>query len=168
MVVNVFLLQQWFSTISLNGAKSRPTILLESRTKSFYHKSIDTFCFIALTTSVAQNIRGVTGRHCLSKRILSQQRYIHKLLQSIYFAYEIDIISSYSNRICYRKIPKSRTTDAWELHAALRTVFENHCSTSNITPASYDVTVLAITPEKHQRLTDLLLQSGVVTHDNRV
>ena len=46
--------------------------------------------------------------------------------QSIYFAYEVGIISSYSNRICYRKIAKSRTKDAWELHAALRTVFENH------------------------------------------
>jgi len=29
------LLQQWFSTISLKGDKSRPTILLESRTKRF-------------------------------------------------------------------------------------------------------------------------------------
>jgi len=34
-------------------------ILLESRTNKFYHKSIDTFCFIALTKSVAQNIRDV-------------------------------------------------------------------------------------------------------------
>ena len=52
-------------------------------------------------------------------------------------AYEVGIISSYSNRICCRKI-------AWKLHAALRTVFENHRSTSNTTPASYDVTALAI------------------------
>jgi len=35
------------------------------------------FCFIALTKSVAQNIRGVTERHCLSKGILSQQRIRH-------------------------------------------------------------------------------------------
>jgi len=35
-------------------------ILLESRTNKFYHKSIDMFCFIALTKSVAQNIRSVT------------------------------------------------------------------------------------------------------------
>jgi len=48
-------------------------------------------------------------------------------------------------------IAKSRTKDAWELHAALRTVFENHCSTSNTTAASYDVTALAIVkPKQHQ------------------
>jgi len=59
--------------------------------------------------------------------------------------------------------------DAWELHAALRTVFENHCSTSDTTPGSYDVTGLAIIqPKEHQRLADPLLQSGVVTRDNRV
>jgi len=39
--------------------------------------SIDTFCFVALTKSVTQNIRGVTERHCLSKGILSQQRIRH-------------------------------------------------------------------------------------------
>jgi len=55
------------------------------------------------------------------------------------------------------------------VHAALRTVFENHCSTSNSTPTRYDVTALAIIkPKKHQRLADPLLQSGVVTHNNRV
>ena len=46
------------TTVVLNhfaeGSKSRPTILLESRTKKIYHKSIDTFCFIALTKSVTQ------------------------------------------------------------------------------------------------------------------
>jgi len=55
------LLQQRFSTISLKEAKSRPIILLESHTK-FYDRSTDTFCFIALTKSVSQNIRGVTER----------------------------------------------------------------------------------------------------------
>jgi len=35
------------------------------------------FCFIALTKSVTQNIRGVTERHYLSKAILSQQRIRH-------------------------------------------------------------------------------------------
>jgi len=73
------------------------------------------------------------GNHC-----------IIELLQSIYFAYEVGIISSSSNRICYRKIAKSRTKDTWELHAALRTVFENHFLSSNITHANYDVTALAI------------------------
>jgi len=59
-----------------------------------------------------------------------------KLLQSTYFAYEIGIINSYSNKTCYWKIAKSHTKDVCELHAALRTVFENLCSTSNTTLAS--------------------------------
>ena len=84
-------------------------------------------------------------------------------------AYEVGIFSSYSKRICYRRIATRRTNNASELHAALRTVFENHCSTSNTTPASYDVTVLVmIKPKKHQRLVDLLLQSGIVARNNRV
>jgi len=54
------------------------------------------------------------------------------------------------------------------MYAALRTVFENHCSTSNPKPASYDVTALAIIKTKKlQSLADPLLQSGVVTHNNR-
>jgi len=68
-----------------------------------------------------------------------------------------------------QKDAKTRTKDVWELHAALRTVFESHCSTNNTTPASYDVAALAIIkPKKHQRLEDPLLQSGVVTRNNRV
>jgi len=48
-------------------------------------------------------------------------------------------------------------------------VFENHCSTSNTTFASYDVTALAIIkPKKHHRFLDPLLQSVVVTRNNRV
>jgi len=48
-------------------------------------------------------------------------------------------------------------------------MFENHYSTSNTTPASYDVTALAIIkPNKHQRFADPLLQSGVLTRNNRV
>jgi len=39
-----------FSTISLKGVKYTPMILLD------YHKSIHTFCFIALTKSVTQII----------------------------------------------------------------------------------------------------------------
>ena len=143
-------------------------ILLESRTKSFYHKSIDTFCFIALTKSVTQNIRGVTGRHCLSKEIFSQQRYIHKLLQSIYFAYEKTSSTLIQIESVTERFLKAaqRMLGSW---MGLRTVFENHCSTKNTTPANYDVTALAmIKPEKHQRRADLLLHSGVVTHNNRV
>jgi len=103
------------------------------------------------------------------KEFFSSKDSDTKFLQSIYFAYEVGIINSYSNRICYRKISKSCTRDAWKLHAALRTVIENHCRTSNTAPASYDVTALAIIkPKKHQRLTDPLLQSGVVTRNNRV
>ena len=137
------------------------------RDKKLYHKSIDTFCFIALTKSV---IWGVTERHCLTKGILSRSKDSDTdLLQSINFADEVSIISYYSNRICYRRIAKSLTKDVWELHATLRTVFENHCSTSNTTPASYDITALAIIkPKKHQRLADPLLQSGVVSRNNGV
>jgi len=101
-----------------------------------------------------------------------QQKSDTKLLPCIHFAYEVSIISSYSNRICYWKIAKCRTKDAWELHSALRRVIENHCSsnTSNTTePASYDATALAIIKrKKHQMLADPLLQSGVVTRNNRV
>jgi len=137
--------------------------------KKFYHKTIDAFCFIALTKSVTPNFRGVTERHCPSKGTLSRSKDSDtNLLQSINFAYEVGIIGSYSSTICYR-IAKSRTKDAWELHAALETVFENYCSTSNTTPASYDVTALAIiNPKKYQCLADPLLQSGVITHNNHV
>jgi len=42
--------------------------------------------------------------------MLSQERIKHfNIIQSIYFAYDVGIISSYSNRICYRRIAKSRT-----------------------------------------------------------
>jgi len=76
-VITFFLLlQQWFSTVSLKGAKSILAILLESRTKNFTTSQL-TFCFIALTKSVTQNITGVTERHCLSKGILFQQRLRH-------------------------------------------------------------------------------------------
>ena len=65
VVLNVFfLLQQWFSTVSLNVAKSRPTILSEPG-KKFSQTSIDTFSFFALMNTLTQNIRGVTERHCL-------------------------------------------------------------------------------------------------------
>jgi len=129
--------------------------------KKIYHKTIDTFCFTPLTKSVTPNFRGVTERHCPSKRILSRSKDSDtNLLQSINFAYEEGIISSYSNRTCYRRIAESRTKDAWELHAVLRTVFEDRCSTSKTTPASYDVTALAtIKSKKHQRLADPLLLS---------
>jgi len=39
-------------------------------------------------------------RWCLWKEILPQQRIKHfKILQSIYFAYDVGIITSYSNRM---------------------------------------------------------------------
>jgi len=59
--------------------------LLESRTKRIFLKSIDTFCFIALTKPVTQNIRGVTERHSLTKGILSQQRIRHQALTEYIF-----------------------------------------------------------------------------------
>jgi len=61
------------------------------------------------------------------------------------------------------------TMAAWELHAALRSVHENHCSTNHTTPARCDDTAVAIVkPKKHQRFADLLLQSGVGTRNNPV
>jgi len=78
VVVNAFLTS---TTVVLNhfaeGSQIQTYEFLESRTKKFYHKTIDTFCFIALTKSVTQNFRGVTERYCLSKGILSQQRFGH-------------------------------------------------------------------------------------------
>jgi len=78
VVVNVFLTS---TTEVLNHFAECSQILtyefLESHTNKFYHKSINMFCFIALTMSVAQNIRGVTERHCLPKGILLQQRIRH-------------------------------------------------------------------------------------------
>ena len=47
----------------------------------------------------AKKIDGKTDRICLLKEILSQHRIDTKILQSIYFAYKVGIISSYSNRI---------------------------------------------------------------------
>jgi len=91
VIAKTIYLLTFYSGLSMNpgtvwifsGLRSRvtywPTILLESRTKN-YHKSIDTFCFIALTKSVTQIKRGVTERHCLSKGILSQQESSTKLL----------------------------------------------------------------------------------------
>jgi len=49
---------------------------------------------------------------------------------------------------------------------AFRTVFENHSSTTNTNPDSYDATTLAvIKPRKHQSHVDPLLQSGVVARN---
>jgi len=60
-------------------------------------------------------------------------------------------------------------------------VFEDHHSTSKTTLASYDVTALATSRlrchsvsdvtallKKHQMLAEPMLQSGVITHSNRV
>jgi len=44
VVTSVFASTTWFTTISLKGTKSRPTILLGGGTKRIFHKSIDTFC----------------------------------------------------------------------------------------------------------------------------
>ena len=141
------------------GSKIQTYEFLLSRTKKFY-KTSDTFCFIVVTMSVTPNFKGVPERHCLSKGILSRSKDSDtNLLQSINFVYKVGIISSYSNRISY-SIAKSRTKDGWELHAALRTVFKNHCSKSKTTFASCGVKALAIVkPKKHQKLADPLLQT---------
>jgi len=78
VVINVFLTS---TTVVLNhfaeGSQIQTYEFLESGTKTFYHKTINTFYFIALTTPVTQNLRGATERHCPSKGILSQQIFRH-------------------------------------------------------------------------------------------
>jgi len=102
LVVNVFLFNHF-----AEGSRIQTYDFVREPHKKNYHKSIDTFCFIALTKSVTQIIRGVTERHYLSKGILSQQESDIKLLWSMCFVYEVGIVSSYSNRIGYRKIAKA-------------------------------------------------------------
>jgi len=78
VVVNVF---RTSTTVVLNhfaeGSQIQTYDFVGEPHKKFYHKSIDTFCFIEPTNPVTQNVRGVTERHCLSKEILSQQRIRH-------------------------------------------------------------------------------------------
>jgi len=55
----------------------------------------------------------IRSTFCLWKEIVSQQRIRHfKILQSIYFAYEVGVISSYSNRIfsCCSVLNNGQTT----------------------------------------------------------
>jgi len=46
VAANVFLLQKWFSTTLLKGAKSRPKILLESCTKYFNASQLTRFVLL--------------------------------------------------------------------------------------------------------------------------
>jgi len=75
VVVNIFLTS---TTVVLNhfveGSQMQTYDFVREPHKKFCHKSIDTFCFIALTRSATQNIRDVNERHSLSKKILYQQR----------------------------------------------------------------------------------------------
>ena len=103
-------------------------ILLESRTKKFYHKSIDRFCFIAPTKSVTQNIRGVTER-----LLRAAQRMLESRIRL--------------SEQCLRTIVQQVTPRL---------------------PATMVTALAIIKPKKHQRLADPLLQSGVVTRNNRV
>jgi len=74
VVVKIFLTS---TTVVLNhfaeDSQMQTYDVVREAHKKIYHKSIDIFCFIALTRSATQNIGGVTERHCLSKKILSQQ-----------------------------------------------------------------------------------------------
>jgi len=65
--------------------------------------------------SVTQNIRGVTENIAYREESFPSKESDTKLLQSTYFTYEVGNITSYSTRICHRKIAKSCTKDAWEL-----------------------------------------------------
>jgi len=72
-----------------------------------------------LTSKIITNI---LENHCLWKEILSQQRIRHfKILQSIYFAYDVGIISSYSNRIGII----SSYSSMWASSALIQ-ILENH------------------------------------------
>jgi len=86
VVVNIFLTS---TTVVLNHfvewSRIQTYKFLDSRTRKFYNKTIDKFCFIVLTKSVTQNCRGVTERHCPSKGILSQQRFRHYAITEYLF-----------------------------------------------------------------------------------
>jgi len=86
VVVNVFLTS---TTMVLKhfaeGSQIQIYDFVREPHKQIYHKSMDTFCFIALTKSVTQSIRGVTETHCLSKGILSQKRITHYALTEYIF-----------------------------------------------------------------------------------
>jgi len=56
-------LKWWFSTFLLKGAKSRPTILLESYTKNFTHMSIDIFKQGLLDTILAFSLKDCREPH---------------------------------------------------------------------------------------------------------
>ena len=172
-MVNIFLTSRKVVlnySISLRGAKYTATILLESSTKNFTSQ-LTRFVLLHYRSLSHKILEALLKDTVYRKESFPSTESDTKILQSIYFAYEVGIISSCLNRICYRKIAKSRTRDVWELHAALlkqclRTIVQQ--VTSRL--SSYDVTALAIIikPRKHQRLADQLLQSGVVTHNNRV
>jgi len=53
---------QWFSTFSLKGAKSRPTILWESHTKNNLMQVNSYVLFYCRTKSVTPNVRGFVHR----------------------------------------------------------------------------------------------------------
>jgi len=78
VVVNVFITS---TTVVLNhfaeGSQIQIYNFVGEPHKKILPKSVHTFCFIAVTKSVTQNIRGITERHCLSKGILSQHRIRH-------------------------------------------------------------------------------------------
>ena len=57
-------------------------------------------------------------KQCLWKEILSQQRIRHfKILQSRYFAYDVRIISSYSNNCCANSMV---VLEVWLCHTVVR------------------------------------------------
>jgi len=78
VVVNIFLTS---TTVVFNhfaeGSQIQTYNFVREQHKKFYHKSTDTFCFIALTKSVTQNIRGVTETYYLSKGIIFPHRIRH-------------------------------------------------------------------------------------------
>ena len=79
----------------------------ENRRVVLLYSSIRDCCnssHCSLIDNLGGAVRKLT-KHRLWKEILSQQRIRHfEILQSIYFAYDVGIISSYSNRIKLTKV----------------------------------------------------------------
>ena len=67
------------------GSQIQTYKFLHSRTKKFYHKTIDTFCFIVLMKFVTQNLAVLLKDIAHRKGSFPSKDSDTKLLQSIYF-----------------------------------------------------------------------------------
>jgi len=71
-------------------------------------------------------------KHCLWKEIFSQQRIRDfKILQGIYFAYDVGIISSYSNRTRYQIEEQDIKQIEQDISYSNRTLLK-HCAIAKV------------------------------------